>query len=99
MVVQLDPSERASLENLVNLPIATPREAMAGGSVVVPLSQIARVEQGVAPAQIDRSDLERVATVGASTAPGAVGIGGVVGGPQRDRRLRHAGRLHGGARR
>jgi HAE1 family hydrophobic/amphiphilic exporter-1 len=36
----------------------------------VPLGQIATIQTGTAPAQIDRSDLERVATVSANTEPG-----------------------------
>ena len=67
VVVQVAPEERATLANLTALPIATPQRAPAGGAVTVPLGQIARIEQGTAPAQIDRQDLERVATVGAST--------------------------------
>src|SRR5690606_3184505 len=35
----------------------------------VPLGQIAQIEQGEAPAQIDRSDLQRVATIGAGVTP------------------------------
>ncbi|HEX6587761.1 MAG TPA: efflux RND transporter permease subunit [Longimicrobiales bacterium] len=69
VVVQIDPTQRASLEDLVNLPIATTRDGAAGGSLTVPLGSVATVTRGVAPAQIDRQSLERVATVGASTAP------------------------------
>src|SRR5690606_18891252 len=35
----------------------------------VPLAQVARVEAGVAPSQIDRLELQRVGTVSAGTAP------------------------------
>jgi HAE1 family hydrophobic/amphiphilic exporter-1 len=69
VVVQLEPTQRASLEDIATLPIATGRESAAGGTVTVPLGQVARIEEGSAPAQIDRQDLERVASVSASTAP------------------------------
>ena len=69
MVVQVAPSQRTSLESLTSLPIATGRKDAAGSVVTVPLGQIARVEQGTAPSQIDRQNLERVASVSAATAP------------------------------
>ncbi len=64
VVVQVAPALRQSVEDVARLPIATP----AGG--VVPLSQIARIEEGTAPSQIDRSDLQRTATISGSPAPG-----------------------------
>jgi hydrophobic/amphiphilic exporter-1 (mainly G- bacteria), HAE1 family len=69
VVVQLEQSQRASLADIATLPIATGREAGAGGVITVPLGQVARIEEGSAPAQIDRQDLERVASVSASTLP------------------------------
>ncbi|HEX7048742.1 MAG TPA: efflux RND transporter permease subunit [Longimicrobiales bacterium] len=69
VVVQLAEAERTSVEDLATLPIATPMRDATGAAVTVPLGQIARIERGAAPAQIDRQDLQRVATVGASTAP------------------------------
>jgi len=69
VVVQVAPEQRTSLESLSGLPIATGRRDAAGAAVTVPLGQIARIERGTAPAQIDRQDLERVATVSAGTAP------------------------------
>ncbi|MEX1183708.1 MAG: efflux RND transporter permease subunit [Gemmatimonadota bacterium] len=70
VVVQMNPEQRTSLEDLSALPIATPMLLQSGASPTVPLGQIATIEQGTAPAQIDRSDLERVATVAANTEPG-----------------------------
>ena len=64
VVVQVAPNLRQSVEDIAQLPIATP----AGGSV--PLAQIARIEEGTAPSQIDRSDLQRTATISGSPAPG-----------------------------
>ena len=69
VVVQVAPEQRASLANLTALPIATPQRAATGGGVTVPLGQIASIQRGTAPAQIDRQDLERVSTVAASTTP------------------------------
>ncbi|WP_420125270.1 efflux RND transporter permease subunit [Longimicrobium sp.] len=63
VVVQVAREQRTSLESITNLPIATPAGA------TVPLGQLAQVAEGVAPAQIDRQDLERVGTVGASVTP------------------------------
>ncbi len=69
VVVQVAAEQRESIENLVQLPIATGTRADDGAVSTVPLGQIARIERGVAPAQIDRIDLQRVASVSASTAP------------------------------
>jgi len=70
VVVQIDPTRRTGAEDIGALPIASPFRAGNGAAPNVPLGQLARIERGTAPAQIDRSDLERVATVAASTLPG-----------------------------
>jgi HAE1 family hydrophobic/amphiphilic exporter-1 len=70
VVVQVDPARRASFADIATLPIATPMRALSGAAPTVPLGQIATIQTGTAPAQIDRSDLERVATVSANTEPG-----------------------------
>ncbi len=64
VVVQVAPDLRQSVEDIAALPIALPR----GGTI--PLAQIARIEEGSAPSQIDRSDLQRTATIAGSPAPG-----------------------------
>ncbi len=64
VVVQVAPSLRQSVQDIARIPIATP----TGGAV--PLSQIATIEEGTAPSQIDRNDLQRVATISGSPAPG-----------------------------
>jgi hydrophobic/amphiphilic exporter-1 (mainly G- bacteria), HAE1 family len=69
VVVQVASTQRTSVENLSSLPIATGQRLESGAARTVPLGQIAQIEQGEAPAQIDRSDLERVATIGAGTTP------------------------------
>jgi HAE1 family hydrophobic/amphiphilic exporter-1 len=63
VVVQLAPERRTSLESITSLPIAT------SAGATVPLGQVAQVAEGVAPAQIDRQDLERVGSVGAGVGP------------------------------
>jgi HAE1 family hydrophobic/amphiphilic exporter-1 len=70
VVVQIDPARRTGVEDIGSLPIATPFRGLSGAAPTVPLGQVARIERSVAPAQIDRSDLQRVATVAASTVPG-----------------------------
>ena len=69
VVVQVEPSQRQSLEDLLTLPIASASRQTSGAAVTVPLGQIARVQEGYAPSQIDRQNLERVATVSAGVAP------------------------------
>lgn len=64
VVLQVAPSLRQSVDDIARLPIATG----AGGTV--PLAQIARIVEGTAPSQIDRSDLQRTATISGSPAPG-----------------------------
>jgi hydrophobic/amphiphilic exporter-1 (mainly G- bacteria), HAE1 family len=67
--VQVDATQRTSLQDLASLPIATGQREENGAANTVPLGQIARIDRGAAPSQIDRLDLARVATIGASTAP------------------------------
>jgi HAE1 family hydrophobic/amphiphilic exporter-1 len=69
VVIQVAQGQRTSIDNLASLPIATGQRGDDGAARTVPLGQIAQIEEGEAPAQIDRSDLERVATVGAGTTP------------------------------
>ncbi len=66
VVVQVAPEQRTSLQSLTSLPIATSARTATGGAATVPLGQIAQIEEGVAPAQIERQNLERVGTVSAS---------------------------------
>jgi HAE1 family hydrophobic/amphiphilic exporter-1 len=64
VVVQVAAERRRSVEDIARIPIAT-----AGGGAV-PLAQVARIVEGTAPSQIDRDDLQRVATISGSPAPG-----------------------------
>jgi multidrug efflux pump subunit AcrB len=61
VTVRLDPEARERPEDLASLPVRT-----ADGTAV-PLAQVARLEEGLAPAQIEHLDGERVVTVGANT--------------------------------
>ena len=70
VVVQVAPEQRSNLENLINLPVSTAERTESGVGVTVPLGQIAQIQEGTAPAQIDRLDLGRVAAVSAN-----VGLG------------------------
>ncbi len=64
VVVRLAPEFRTSLADLVRVPIATARvEPGTGRPVMVPLGQVATLQRGGAPSQIDHRNLERVATI------------------------------------
>ncbi|MFS8636895.1 MAG: efflux RND transporter permease subunit [Gemmatimonadota bacterium] len=69
VVVQIDPAQRVSVQDLETLPVATMLRGENGEAMMVPLGQVARIELGEAPAQIDRKDLQRIATVSANTEP------------------------------
>ena len=70
VVVQVAPELRTSIENLIALPVATPRRGATGAAVTVPLGQVASITRGTSPAQIGRRNLERVGTVDATTTSG-----------------------------
>jgi HAE1 family hydrophobic/amphiphilic exporter-1 len=62
--VRLAPEARTSSVDLARIPIATSRvDERTGNAVMVPLSQVATFRRGGAPSQIDRQQLERVATI------------------------------------
>jgi HAE1 family hydrophobic/amphiphilic exporter-1 len=69
VVVQVAPEFRQSVEDVSLIPVPTTTRGPSGVATV-PLRDVARIEQGTAPAQIDRQDLARVATISGSTAPG-----------------------------
>jgi len=69
VVLRVAPERRTSRADLASLPIATPMRRDDGTSPVVLLGQIARIEEGGAPAEVDRVDLERTSTVAAATLP------------------------------
>ncbi len=67
VVVRMAPEFRESRDDLLRVPVATSQvDARTGAPVMVPLGQVATLERGAAPAQIDRQRLERVATIEAN---------------------------------
>lgn len=70
VVVQLAPGDRVSIKDIGSLPLTTARRDANGMAVTVPLGQIAHVEEGTAPARIDRTRLQRTVTISAGTTPG-----------------------------
>ena len=69
VVVQVAPEFRASVQDIAVIPVATTRRTADGGAVTVPLGDVATIEFSGAPAQIDRKNLERVATISGGTSP------------------------------
>ncbi len=64
VVVRLAPEFRTSEPDLARIPVATGQvDARTGQPVMVPLGQVASFRYGGAPNQIDRRNLERVATI------------------------------------
>jgi HAE1 family hydrophobic/amphiphilic exporter-1 len=68
VVVQVAPEHRASVEDILGIPVATSKK-INDVPVLVPLRDVARLELGSAPAQIDRKNLERFAAITAATSP------------------------------
>ena len=69
LVVQVAPEQRRTVQDVATIPLATSRRLADGSLATVPLSDVATIELGTAPAQIDRKDLQRVATISGSTSP------------------------------
>ncbi len=69
VVVQVEPSQRQSPEDLAKLPIGTGTRDDFGAALTVPLGEVANIQRGTAPSQIDRQSLERLATVSAAVTP------------------------------
>ncbi len=67
--VQLAPESRVSRTDLAQIPVPT-ATGNANGIASVPLGDIARLEDGFAPAEIRRQDLQRTVIVEGSPAPG-----------------------------
>jgi HAE1 family hydrophobic/amphiphilic exporter-1 len=68
VVVQVAPEFRRSMADVGQIPVPTASRG-AGGAAVIPLRDVARIEEGTAPAQIDRKDLSRVVTISGGTSP------------------------------
>ncbi len=72
VVVRLPAAARTTAARIASLPIATSRPREGGvGVTTIPLGDVATLEPGVGPAQIDREALARVATISANIAPGS----------------------------
>jgi HAE1 family hydrophobic/amphiphilic exporter-1 len=69
VVVQVEQDRRVSLADLQTMPLATSQRNPDGTAVMVLLGDVAEIEEGAAPAQIDRQDVRRVASVSATTMP------------------------------
>ena len=63
VMVRLAPEWRQRASDLRNLPLAV---ATSVGTAMVPLGQVARVSEGVGPAQIDHLDRDRVVSIQAN---------------------------------
>ena len=68
VVVQVAPEFRRSIADVGMIPVPT-ATAVQGRTATVPLRDVATISEGIAPAQIDRKDLSRVATISGGTAP------------------------------
>jgi HAE1 family hydrophobic/amphiphilic exporter-1 len=68
VVVQVPRDLRAAPEDIASIPLATSTK-VDDVTQMVPLARVATIERGSAPAQIDRKNLERVATISGSTTP------------------------------
>jgi hydrophobic/amphiphilic exporter-1 (mainly G- bacteria), HAE1 family len=64
VLVRLAPEYRTSRDDLARIPLATGQvDGRTGQMVMIPLGQVASLRYGGAPNQIDRRNLERVATI------------------------------------
>jgi HAE1 family hydrophobic/amphiphilic exporter-1 len=70
VVVQVAAEYRASVADVAAIPVSTSSRTSSGGAITVPLGDVATITDGGAPSQIDRKNLERVATISASTSEG-----------------------------
>ena len=71
VVVVYPDSMRTSAADVAGIPVAsTSSDPRTGGSVLVPLSQVADVRAGVGPQQIERRQLEQQVSVSAGILPG-----------------------------
>jgi HAE1 family hydrophobic/amphiphilic exporter-1 len=69
VIVRLPSEERTTADKIAGIPIATTRGD--GERTSVPLGQVASLQRGEGPAQIDHESLQRVITVSANVGPGA----------------------------
>ena len=65
VVVQVAPENRQAMTDLGSVPVPTARRG-PDGVETVPLGNIARIVSSTAPAQIDRKNLQRIVSIGAT---------------------------------
>ena len=70
VVVIFPDSLRASAEDVRQLPVAATGASANGTAAMVPLSQVADVQAGVGPQQIERRQLEQQVSISAGVLPG-----------------------------
>jgi hydrophobic/amphiphilic exporter-1 (mainly G- bacteria), HAE1 family len=70
VVVVFPDSLRSNADDVANLMIPTGATDASGQPAMVPLRQVANVEQSLAPQQIDRRSLERQVSISAGVLPG-----------------------------
>ena len=68
VVVQVAPEFRRSMADIGQIPVPTASRGASGVSTI-PLRDVARIEVGTAPAQIDRKGLSRIVTISGNTTP------------------------------
>ena len=73
VMVRLTPESRAKASDIRQLPLVLPHTGPSGEAVVIPLEQVARVENSVGPAQIDHLDREKVVIVGLNAQGRSIG--------------------------
>jgi HAE1 family hydrophobic/amphiphilic exporter-1 len=75
VMVRLSPEARRRAQDIRQLPLVLP-PGPSGQPRVVPLEQVATVDEGVGPAQIDHLDRDRVVIVGANVQGRSLGVVG-----------------------
>lgn len=68
VVVQVAPEYRQSVEDVAGIPVPTASFGV-GGVASIPLRDVATIERGESPAQIDRKDLARILTISGTNTP------------------------------
>jgi HAE1 family hydrophobic/amphiphilic exporter-1 len=67
VMVRLSPEARRRPEDIRQLPLVLSGDAQqSGASAIIPLEQVATIESGLGPAQINHLDREKVVTIGAN---------------------------------
>jgi HAE1 family hydrophobic/amphiphilic exporter-1 len=67
VTLRLAPAARVSPADIARLPLLVARPGAPGGQAIIPLGQVAAIEQGLGPALINHLDGRKVIIVGANT--------------------------------